>query len=159
MGIIGTVGKVAGGFNWIRIALIATIAVMIFGAGYQYSNTKHAKQEAKQAHKTAETIAQMSMDHADDMRRLALIGAENKRLFSADIAEIKIHESALLEQIAAAELTKPVSEVRIEACMETDGESDVQIVIANPFSESFRLFWNQASRNLRPSGSDGADPD
>lgn len=159
MGIIGTVGKFAGGLNWIRIALIVTIAIMIFGAGYQYSNTKHAKQEAKQAMKTAETIAEMAREHADNMRALALIGAEKERVFSADIAEIKIHETALIEQIKNAQLTKPVAEVRVEACMETDGESDVQIVIANPFSDSFRLFWNQASRNLRPSGSTGTDPD
>ena len=159
MGIVGTVSGIAGGLNWIRIALVATIAIMIFGAGYQYSNTRHAKQEAKQAHKTAETIAEMSRQHADDMRTLALVGAEKERIFTADIAEIKIHESALLEQIENAQLTKPVAEVRIEACMESDGESDVQIVIANPFSDSFRLFWNQASRNLRPSGSEGTDPD
>jgi len=158
MGIIGTVSGFAGGLNWIRIALIATIAVMLFGAGYQYSNTRHAKQEAKQARATAETIAEMSREHADNMRALALVGAEKEREFTKDIAEIGIHRDALLEQIADAELTKPVAEVRVEACLEGD-EEDVQIVVANPFDDSFRMFWNQASRNLRSAGSEGTDPE
>jgi len=157
MGIIGTVGGFASGLNWIRIALVSGIAVLIFGAGYQYSNTKHAKQDAKQAHKAAETIAEMSRKHADDMRALAVVAADKSREFSADIAEIGLHRDALIEIIETTELTKPVAEVRVEACLE--GDEDVQIIVANPFNDSFRLLWNQASRNLRSSGSSGTDPD
>lgn len=157
MGIIGTVGKVAGGLNWIRIALIATIAVMLFGAGYQYSNTRHAKQDAKDAIATANEIARITREHNDKMRELALVSADKQRAFLSDIDEIEIHRDALLEQIQAAQLTKPVSEVRIESCVK--GEENEIIVVANPFSDSFRVLWNQASRNLRPPGSTGTDPD
>lgn len=159
MGIFGTVGKFAGGLNWIRIALVCGIAVLIFGAGYQYSNTRHAKQDAKDARATAQEIARLSREHADEMRTLALAAAEKTKIFTADLAEIEIHRDALIEQIENTQLTKPVGEVRIEACMETDGESDVQIVVANPFDDAFRVLYNQAARNLRPPGSTGADPD
>ena len=157
MGVFGTVTKFAGGLNWIRIGLIAIIAVMLFGAGYQYSNTKHAKQEAKQARATAEEIAELSRQHADQMRALAMVAADKSREFTKDIDEIELHRDALIEQIENAQLTKPVAEVRVESCHK--GDNDESIVVANPFSDSFRLLWNQASRNLRPSGSDGADPD
>ena len=158
MGIIGTVGKFAGGMNWIRIALIATIAVMVFGAGFQYSNTRHAKQDAKDAKVTANEIARLSREHTDKMRELALFGADKERVFTSDIAEINLHRDALLEQIQTAQLTKPVEEVRIEACLKSENEN-VQIVVANPFTDSFRVLYNQAARNLRPSGSAGTDPE
>ena len=157
MGVFGIVSKFAGGLSWIRVALIATIVVMIFGSGFQYSNTRHAKQDAKQAHATAEKIAEMSRQHADDMRALALIGADKEREFTSDMDEIEIHRDALIEQIKTVELTKPVAEVRVEACLKGD-EEDVQIIVANPFTDSFRVLYNQASRNLRPSGSTGANP-
>lgn len=159
MGIIGTLGKRASGLNWVRIGLIAVIAVMLFGAGYQYSNTKHAEQDAEDAAATAKEIARLSREHTDKMRELALVGAEKERLFSADIAEIETHRDSLIEIIETTELTKPAAEVRVEACMKMDGESDVQIVVANPFDDSFRVLYNQAARNLRPSGSAGADTD
>ena len=151
MGIIGSIG---GG--WIRYALIGVIAVLVFGAGYQYSNTRHAKQDAKDAKVTANEIARLSREHTDELRRLAIIGADKERVFTSDIAEIGIHRDALIEQIETAQLTKPVAEVRIEACVQ--GDEDVQIVVANPFTDSFRVLHNQAARNLRPSGSTGADP-
>ena len=47
MGIFRTVTKFAGGLNWIRIALIAGIAVSIFGLGYMYANQKHAEHAAE----------------------------------------------------------------------------------------------------------------
>lgn len=149
MGIIGS--------GWIRYALIAVIAVLVFGAGYQFSNTQHAKQDAKDAKVVANEIARLSREHTDKLRELALVGADKERIFTSDIAEINLHRDALLEQIQTAQLTKPVAEVRIEACLE--GDEDVQIVVANPFSDSFRVLWNQAARNLRPSGSTGADPE
>jgi len=152
MGILGIVG----GFNWVRIGLYAVIVVLIFGAGYQYSNTKHAKQDAKDAAATANEIARLTREHTDKLRALALVGADKQREFMKDINETEIHRDALLEQIATAQLTKPVEEVRVEACFEGD-ENEI-IVVANPFSDSFRVLYNQASRNLRPSGSTGADP-
>jgi len=158
MGIVGTVGKFAGGLNWIRIGLIAVIAVMLFGAGYQYSNTKHAKKEAENAKATANEIARLSREHTEKLRALALVAAGKEITLNKDLDEIAIHRDALLEQIKTAEMTKPVSEVRIESCVAGDDEN-VQIVVANPFSDSFRVVWNQAARNLRPSGSTGTDPD
>ena len=149
--------RILGGLNWIRIALIATIAVSIFGLGYQYSNTKHAERDARNAKITAQMIAKLSREHAEEMQELAAVAAEKERLFTADIAEINLHRDALIESIRAAQLTKPVAGVRVEECF--TGEENETIVVANPFSDSFRLFWNQAARNLRPSGTAGADPE
>jgi hypothetical protein len=153
---VGIFGTVASGLNWIRIGLIAVIAVMLFGAGYQYSNTRHAKQDAKDAAATANEIARLSNEYTAKMRELALVAAENNRLMSADFAEIEMHRDSLIEIIETTELTKPVAEVRVESCIK--GEENEIIVVANPFSDSFRVLYNQASRNLRPSGSEGADP-
>lgn len=156
MGVLGTVGKFAGGLNWIRVGLIAVIAVLIFGAGYQFSNTKHAKKDAATARATSLKIAELSREHAEEMRAMALVAADKDRQFTRDIAEIETHREALIEQIRTVALTKPIPEIRVEACLE--GDEDVQIVVANPFNDSFRLFWNQASRDLRSPGSTGANP-
>jgi hypothetical protein len=154
---MASITGIVGGLNWIRIGLVATIAVLIFGAGYQYSNTKHAEQDAKDAAATAQKIAELSQQHAAEMQELAAVAAEKERLFAADIAEINLHRDALIESIRAAQLTKPVAEVRVEECFK--GEQNENIVVANPFSDSFRVLWNQTARNLRPSGSTGTDPE
>lgn len=161
MGIIGLVGgarTALAGLNLVRVGLIGALAAALFIGGCMYSNTKHAEKATAQAERTAETIAELSRQHTTELARLAAVGAEKERLFSADIAEINTHRDALIEQIRVVALSKPPADVRVEACLESDDE-DVRIVLANPFSDSFRLLWNQASRNLRPAGSAGADPD
>jgi hypothetical protein len=146
MGVFGTVTKFAGGLNWIRIALIAGIAVSIFGLGYMKASQVHAKHEAdEQKRITAALVAKEA-----ELREIftAQLAAEDaaRNALQKDLTGIRSHRDSLIAAIRNAQLTKPVSEVRIESCMETDGESDVQIVIANPFGADFVGLWNDASR-------------
>jgi len=143
------------GFNWIRVALIAGIAVSIFGLGYMYASQKHAEHAADvQKEITAAVVAKEKQLRAEFDVRLAAEG-EARLSLQNDLTGIREHRDSLIESIRNAQLTKPVGEINIEGCMEMDGESDVQIVIANPFGADFVSLWNDASRG-RVSG---ADPD
>jgi hypothetical protein len=154
LGLLSGARAAVSGINLIRVGLIAGLAAALFVGGCMYSDKKHAERDAQRATETAAEIARLSQEHAEKMRQLAIVAADNERAFNADIDEIRVHRDALLEQIRVVALTKPPPEVRIEACLE--GDEDVQIVVANPFSDSFRVLWNQASRDIRPAGSTGA---
>ncbi len=140
------------GFNWIRILLIAGMAASIFGLGYMYANQKHAEHEADvQKQITAAVVAKEKALREEFAVRLA--EEEDARLsLQNDLTVIRENRDQLIEAVRLAQLTKPVSEINIEECMETDDE-DVRIVLANPFGDDFVRLWNDASRG-RLSGTD-----
>jgi hypothetical protein len=151
MGILSTVGGFFGGLNWIRIALIAALAATIFGMGYMYAGKKHAEHEADVQKAITEAVAEKEKELRREYEaRLEEESLARAALFT-DLEAIRDHRDSLIDGIRRAQLTKPVSEVRVEACLE--GDDDVQVVIANPFSDDFVRLWNDGSRG-RLSGAD-----
>jgi hypothetical protein len=142
------------GFNWIRIALIAGMAVSIFGLGYMYASQKHAEHAADvQKEITAAVVAKEKALRAEfevrlEAERVARLSLQN------DLTVIRENRDRLLDRIDEMELTKPVSEVRCEGLMENDDEN-VRVVLGNPFTADFVSVWNDASRGRLP----GTDTD
>lgn len=146
--------SVLKGFNWIRIALIAGMAVSIFGLGYMYSNQKHAEHTADvQKEITARIVAREAELRDEFAARLAVESAARNAL-QKDLTTIRNNRNELLDRIDEMELTKPVADIRCEGVLENDDES-VQIVLANPFTADFVRMWNDASRGRLP----GTDTD
>lgn len=137
------------GFNWIRIALLAGMAVTIFGMGYLYAGQKHAEHEADvQKEITAAVVAKEKALREEFAVRLAEEEAARSSLQS-DLTVIRENRDRLLDRIDEMELTKPVSEVRCEGLMENDDEN-VRVVLGNPFTSDFVSLWNDASRGRLP---------
>lgn len=142
------------GLNWIRIALLAGIAVSIFGLGYMYANQKHAEHEADvQKQITAAVVAKEKALRDEfavtlERERVARLSLQN------DLTAIRENRDRLLDRIDEMELTKPVADINCEGVLETDDEN-VRIVVANPFGADFVRLWNDASRGRLP----GTDSD
>jgi hypothetical protein len=138
--------------NWIRIALIGGIAVSIFALGYMYSNQKHAEHAADvQKLITMAVIAKENELKAQHAARVQEETSARLQL-STDLEELQAHRDSLIEAIRNTQLTKPVAEVRVESCLESDDEN-IQVVVANPFSADFVRLWNDGSHG-RVSGAD-----
>ena len=135
------------GLNWMRIGLIAGIAVSIFGMGYMKASAVCAEAEAEYEREKAVAIA----DRVKELNaewNIRLHEEETARaILQGDLSVIRQHRDSLIEGIRAVQLTKPIEDVNIEACLETDDEN-VKLVIANPFSNDFRRLWNDASRGV-----------
>ena len=143
-GIFSGVGKFLGG-NWIKIASIAGIAASIFGMGYMKASAVHAGHAADFEKAKVVAIAAREKELRDEFA-VRVEEEEAARITNeAEREALRVHRDSLIETIKHAQLTKPVTAVRVEACMESDNE-DIQIVLANPFSESFRELWNNGSR-------------
>ena len=142
------------GFNWIRIALIAGMAVSIFGLGYMYANQKHAEHDADTQKAITAAVVAKEKELRDEFavkleaERVARLSLQN------DLTVIRENRDRLLDRIDEMELTKPVSEVRCEGLMENDDEN-VRVVLGNPFTADFVSVWNDASRGRLP----GTDTD
>jgi hypothetical protein len=143
-GFFSGVGKFLGG-NWIRIVLIAGLAASIFGMGYMKASAVHAEHAADFEKAKVVAIAAREKELRDEFA--VRVGEEEAARITNESERnaLRIHRDSLIEAIKRTQLTKPVTAVRVEACMESDNE-DVQIVIANPFNESFRELWNDGSR-------------
>ena len=142
------------GLNWIRIFLIAGIAASIFGLGYMKASAVHAKHEADvQKEITAAIVAKEAELREEFAARLA-VESEARLSLQNDLDALYENRERLLDELAAAELTKPVADIRCEGVLENDDDS-VQIVLANPFGADFVRLWNDASRGRLP----GTDPD
>lgn len=153
MGILGIVGKFAGGLNWVRIALIAALAAAIFSMGYLYSDKQHAEHQADVQKAITEAISVREKELRDEFA-IRLTEEETARSeLQSNFDVIRIHRDTLIAGVRNLQLTKPKPEIRVEACLESDNE-DVQIVIANPFSESFRSVWNDAGSDPTRTDSD-----
>jgi hypothetical protein len=142
------------GLNWIRIALIAGMAVSIFGLGYMKASQVHAKHEADvQKEITAAVVAKEK-----ELREEFAVRMETERVarlsLQNDLTMIRESRDTLLDRIEEMELTKPVADIRCEGVLENDDDS-VQIVLANPFTADFVSVWNDASRGRLP----GTDTD
>ena len=135
------------GLNWIRILLVAGIAASIFGMGYMKASAVCAEREADYERSKAVAIADRVKElnaewnirlHEEETARVILQG---------DLNVIREHRNSLIEVIQNTQLTKPIEDVNIEACLETDDEN-VKLVIANPFNPDFIGVWNDASRGV-----------
>jgi len=145
---MGIVGLLSGGIgflkgNWIRLVLLAGIAVAIFGMGYMKASEVHARHDAdKQKAITAEIIRREMQIHEKWLLRMK--NEENARLtLKNNFDTIRDQRDSLLESIRNRDFVKPISNVNVEGCLETDDE-DVQVVIANPFNAAFSSMWNDA---------------
>lgn len=135
------------GLNWVRIGLIGTIATGLFTGGVLWSDKKHAEHEADfEKAKTAAIAAREKELNAEWFARLA--EEEGSRLtLQTDLATIRAHRDSLIGEIRDASLVKPVSDIRVEACLETEDEN-VKLVIANPFSVDFTRLYNDGSSGV-----------
>jgi len=146
------------GLNWIRIALIAGMAVSIFGLGYMYANQKHAEHEADvQKQITAAVVAKEKALREEfavtlERERVARLSLQN------DLTQIREHRDSLLDRIEDAELTKPVADISCEGVLENNDEN-VRVVLANPFTDDFVSLWNDASRGRLPGTDSDAEAD
>jgi C4-dicarboxylate-specific signal transduction histidine kinase len=142
------------GLNWIRIALLAGIAVSIFGLGYMYSDKQHAEHEADvQKQITAAVVAKEKKLREEFRARLDVERAA-RTMLENDLFAIRANRDQLIEAVRLAQLTKPVSAITVEGCMESDDEN-VRVVLGNPFTDDFVRLWNDASRGRLS----GTDPD
>ena len=147
IGLIAKFLPVLKGLNWMRIGLYAGLASAIFGMGYMKSNANHAEAEAEYERAKAVAIADRVKElnaewnvrlHEEETARAVLQG---------DLTIIRTHRDSLIEAIRNTQLTRPIEDVNIEACLETDDEN-VKLVIANPFTPAFIGVWNDASRGI-----------
>ncbi len=131
----------------IRIALIAGAAFALFVGGCQYANVKHAEELAE--YERQKTIA--IVDRVRELNaewNVRLHEEETARaVLQGDLTIIRTHRDSLIEAIRNTQLTRPVEDVNIEACLETDDEN-IKLVIANPFTPGFVGLWNDASRGV-----------
>ncbi len=136
-----------GGLNWMKMGLYAALASAIFGMGYMKSNANHAEAEAEYERSKAVAIA----DRVKELNaewNVRLHEEETARvILQSDLTIIRTHRDSLIEAIRNTQLTRPVEDVNIEACLETDDEN-VRLVIANPFHPDFIRLWNDASRGI-----------
>ncbi len=131
----------------VKIILAVATALFLFVGGCQYANVKHAEAEAE--YERAKAIA-----IADRVRELnaewnvRLHEEETARvILQSDLTIIRTHRDSLIEAIRNTQLTRPIEDVTIEACLETDNEN-VKLVIANPLGPNFIRLWNDASRGV-----------
>lgn len=137
------------GFNWIRILLIAGIAVSIYGLGYMKASAVHAKHEADvQKEITAAVVAKEKQLREEFLVRLDVERAA-RTMLENDMTALRANRDQLIEAVRLAQLTKPVSAITVEGCMETDDEN-VRVVLGNPFTDDFVRLWNDASRGRLP---------
>lgn len=142
------------GFNWIRIALFAGLAVTIFGMGYLYSDKQHAEHEADvQKQITAAIVAKEAELREEFSARLA-VEREARLSLQNDLTVIRENRDSLLDRIDEMELTKPVADIRCEGILE-NADENVRVVLGNPFTADFVSVWNDASRGRLP----GTDTD
>ena len=132
----------------VKIALVVAAALALFIGGCQYANVKNAEEwadyERQKAVAIADRVAELNAEwnirlHEEETARAILQG---------DLSVIRKHRDSLIAGIRAAQLTKPIEDVNIEACLETDDEN-VKLVIANPFSPDFVSLWNDASKGIQ----------
>lgn len=146
---IGLLAKAAPflGKYGIKIALITAAAFALFVGGCQYANVKNAEEwadyERQKAVAIADRVAELNAEwnirlHEEETARVIL---------QSDLNVIREHRNSLIEVIQNTQLTKPIEDVNIEACLETDDEN-VKLVIANPFNPDFVGVWNDASRGV-----------
>ena len=146
---IGLLAKAAPflGKYGIKIALIAAAAFALFVGGCQYANVKNAEEwadyERQKTVAIADRVAELNAEwnvrlHEEETARAILQG---------DLNVIREHRNSLIDVIQNTQLTKPIEDVNIEACLETDDEN-VKLVIANPFNPDFVGVWNDASRGV-----------
>lgn len=146
--------SVLKGFNWIRIALIAGMAVSIFGLGYMKASAVHAKHEADVQKEITARIVAKEAELRDEFAARLAVESEARLSLQNDLTIIRNNRNELLTRIGEMELTKPVADIRCEGLLENDDDS-VQIVLANPFTADFVRMWNDASRGRLP----GTDTD
>ena len=141
--------KVAPGLakNGVKIALAVTTALFVFVGGCQYANVKNAEEwadyERQKAVAIADRVKELNAEwnvrlHEEETARVVL---------QSDLTIIRTHRDSLIEAIRNTQLTKPIEDVTIEACLETDNEN-VKLVIANPFNADFVSLWIDASRGV-----------
>ena len=158
LGILAKALPFLKGLNWIRIGLITALAIALFVGGCQYANVKHAEEMADIERQKTEAIS-AAIAERDAEWRLRLEKEEAARAaLQFDLSIIQERERDLLAQIEDAQLTRPVDDVTIEACLETEDE-DVKLVIANPFSADFVRLYNDSSRAIRTGTSPGPETD
>lgn len=147
------------GLNWIRIGLISTIAAGLFTGGALWSDKKHAEHEAD--FEKAKTVAIVAREkELEEIWLLRLIEEETSRLtLQKKLVTIRQHRDSLIDEIRNAFLTKPISDIQIEACLETEDEN-VKLVIANPFGADFISLYNYGSRGtIRADSEAGPETD
>ena len=129
----------------IRIMLIAGLAGSLFVGGCMYSDKQHAEHAADVERQT--TVAIVEAVEAENARWQARFDEENaaRIKLQSDLSAITDHRDALIEGIRNAQLTKPLDDVTIEACLETEDEN-VKLVVANPFTAEFVGLYNDASK-------------
>ena len=128
----------------VRLALIAALGFSLFVGGCQYANVQHAEAEAEYEREKVAAIASRVKELNDEWT-LRLHEEETARaILQGDLTIIRKHRDSLIDAIRSAQLTKPIEDVTIEACLETDDEN-VKLVIANPFTLDFVGLWNDAS--------------
>lgn len=140
--------------NWTRIALILSIASLLFAGGYQAASIKHAehaadveKQKNYEITKRIDEITQLAKDRLKTEQKA-------RAKLQDDFNQIRDRESILKHQIREARLIKPVATVNIESCLEVTGENETKSVhiIANPFNVDFVRLYNNSSRASGNSG-------
>jgi len=135
------------GLNWVRIGLIGTIAAGLFTGGVLWSDKQHAEHEADFEKAKAVAISALEKKLNDEWF-LRLYAEEDARLtLQSELATIREHRDSLINEIRDASLVKPITDIKVEACLETEDEN-VQLVIANPFSSDFRRVYNRGSRGV-----------
>lgn len=141
------------GSLWARLAVAGVACAAIFIAGMFYANWKNAEDDVEIQKLITAAVAAREKELKDEhaLRVEEETGARIELQDDLDI--IRKHRDSLIEGIRVAQLTKPVAEVRVEACLESDDE-DIQVVVANPFDDAFRVLWNNAGTRPVRTGSD-----
>jgi len=136
------------GLNWVRIGLITTIAAGLFTSGVLWSDKQHAEHEADFEKAKAVAISALEKKLNDEWF-LRLYAEEDARLtLQSKLATVREHRDSLINEIRNASLVKPIADIRVEACLETEDEN-VQLVIANPFTVDFTEIWNRGANEVQ----------
>lgn len=134
-----------GGFlkQYWKVLAVAAALGFVFYAGTQYQESKHTAELVVLADEKAKAIAARERELREEHRLQQEHEAEARMVLQDDLEALRAREKDLIEGIRAAQLIKPPSDLVCEAIQEIDGETTV--IVANPFSPSFRLHWNAAS--------------
>ncbi len=148
IGLIAKFLPVLKGLNWMRIGLIVGIASAIFGMGYMKASAVCAEREAEYERAKAVAIADRVRELNAEWNVRLHEEETSRAVLQGNLTIIRTHRDSLIEAIRNTQLTRPIEDVNIEACLETDDEN-VKLVIANPFSPNFISLWNDASRGFQ----------
>lgn len=151
------IGPLLGKYG-IRIALVSALAGALFIGGCQYANVQHAEHLADIEKQKTVAIAERTAELNAEWRAKLLIEENARVALQFDLNIIEDRETELLARIGNLQLTKPVGDANIEACLETEDEN-VKLVLANPFTAEFVSVYNDSSRAVRAPDTGGPETD